>query len=509
MGENDFRSKRKTGVEKEDVVRLQGLRDEFKDILDTCGIVIMVYIQEGNIEEIYGDIESVCGLSKDELLKNPSSLNERIIGKNADDIREKRNRFISDATDELLIQDFSLDSRTGTAKWVREKMTLSESDSIPKIICTVKDISDEKLKEKELSEFEAKVSELNASKDRFINMLSHDLRTPFTSILGFAEILMKEPDMPLEERMECVGYIYEASSTQLQLVNNLLDWSRLRMGRISIETQHILVDAAVYNALSSLSYLAEKKNVSIESEIEDTLYVQAAQSYLLKIITAIVSNAIKYSYPGQKIMVGAKRKTDYISFWIKDFGIGMNREKKENLFNPDTLFTTDGTQGEKGSGFTLMLIGEVIKVMKGTIEVESHESEGTVVHFSLPAPSNLIYVAIPDEFLKEKIINIIKENFSHLEVRTFSGGVKISKTDTQKFPGAFIATHIQETGKTALSVAKSLKEHYRLSELPGLILGDNLTPDIEAEYLSIGIKTILSMKHKPSDITAVLKRVLL
>ncbi|HPN38677.1 MAG TPA: PAS domain-containing sensor histidine kinase, partial [Melioribacteraceae bacterium] len=147
--------------------------------------------------------------------------------------------------------------------------------------------------------------EKNYAKDKFISIISHDLRAPFTSILGFSEILINEKELSEDERVEYLSYIHDAAETQLELVNHLLDWSRLQTGRISIDLRRLNLKILVSNAISQLTGLAMRKGISVNSLIPETFYINADEKLIMQVLTNLIGNSIKFTPTGKSITVTA------------------------------------------------------------------------------------------------------------------------------------------------------------------------------------------------------------
>ena len=149
-----------------------------------------------------------------------------------------------------------------------------------------------KSKEQDLIKKCEHFGQLNSSKDRFISILSHDLRAPFTSILGFSEILMNEKTLSENEKIEYLNYIHESSQTQLQLINYLLDWSRLHTGRMKIEPHRLNAQKVTYNSVSALTGNAIRKNIEIRVIIDDNIHIEADE----RLITQVITNLAQQCY---------------------------------------------------------------------------------------------------------------------------------------------------------------------------------------------------------------------
>lgn len=177
----------------------------------------------------------------------------------------------------------------------------------------------------------------------------------------------------------------------MQLVNYLLDWSRLQTGGIRIEPQRLHAQTLVFNCISSLTGNAIRKNLDIKVFIKDSLYIQADERMLTQVITNIISNAIKFSTEGKTIEVSADTFNEsFVEFIVKDEGIGISDSNKIKLFKIEKMFSTEGTKGEKGTGLGLSLVKEIIDKHNGSIWFYTELDKGSEFHFTIPSSPNTI-----------------------------------------------------------------------------------------------------------------------
>ena len=146
-------------------------------------------------------------------------------------------------------------NKQGGAVWIRNKVKIirDEAGKIQKIYGLVSDITLKKRAEEELKKSTENLLKLNETKDRFISIISHDLRTPFSSILGFTELLANDETLNKEERKQYINFIKESSNSMLSLVNSLLDWTRLQTGRVKFEPQKIQAKSIIEKSINTLS----------------------------------------------------------------------------------------------------------------------------------------------------------------------------------------------------------------------------------------------------------------
>ena len=236
-----------------------------------------------------------------------------------------------------------------------------------------------------VTEQKNKLTELNFSKDRFFSIVAHDLRNPFNSLLGFSEVLHEEfGTLSEEEKREYIGYMRKASQNVYKLIDNLLQWSRLQLGKIEFEPARFdLFDVAVQtSALSKMN--AQKKKIEIINEIKANSFVFADRNMINTVFRNLISNAIKFTNAGGKIILSCDKRENDIIVSVKDTGIGINPKDIEKLFRIDIHYSNKGTEDEEGTGLGLVICKEMIDKHGGRIWAESPESGGSCFNFSIP-----------------------------------------------------------------------------------------------------------------------------
>ncbi|MCK7528000.1 MAG: HAMP domain-containing histidine kinase [Ignavibacteriales bacterium] len=189
--------------------------------------------------------------------------------------------------------EFRIINKQGNIVWVRAKINLVRSGTgrIQKIFGLVSDVSFRKRAEEELKKSTQNLIKLNETKDRFISIISHDLRTPFSSILGFTDLLANDEELTEDERKQYVKYIQESSRSMLALVNSLLDWTRLQTGRIKFEPQKLDVSKIVTDSVNALSGTAIQKGIEVVSIINQSLFLFVDKSLITQVFNNLISNA--------------------------------------------------------------------------------------------------------------------------------------------------------------------------------------------------------------------------
>ncbi len=233
-----------------------------------------------------------------------------------------------------------------------------------------------------------KLSELNASKDKLISIISHDLRSPFNSLLGFSEILTTEYDsLTRDEIQEYQKAIYDASKNLYNMTTNLLHYSRFQMGRFEYNPVNVKLINVINHSLNLLKGNALKKQLNLMAEIDNDLEVFVDEDMLSSILQNVISNAIKFTNKGGDVKVITNKisydNKQFAEVIIQDNGIGIGKEDLDKI-NKDEIFSTPGTDREYGTGLGLVLVKEYVEKNGGFVRIHSMLNQGTTFSFALP-----------------------------------------------------------------------------------------------------------------------------
>jgi len=253
-------------------------------------------------------------------------------------------------------------------------------------IIVFQDINDQKRNEEKIKGSENKLRELIAVKDTFFNILAHDLRNPFHAILGFSEMLHNDYESLSEvERKQYISNIFQSAGNTYKLITNLLDWSRLQTGRMEFQPEPIRLEEIIREEMEIAEGTAKNKRIHFDLNIDAGLVVLADLNMLQSIIRNILSNAIKFSYPGGGVQIQAKlASSKKILISISDKGVGMSADQVGFLFRLDRKMTNKGTENEEGTGIGLILTKEFVDRNNGNIWLDSNPGFGSTVYFTLP-----------------------------------------------------------------------------------------------------------------------------
>ncbi|GJQ62457.1 MAG: hypothetical protein SCALA702_15100 [Melioribacteraceae bacterium] len=440
-------------------------------------------------------VAQITGYSPDEFI-NDSRLWFKIMHPDdLDDIIDKFRKFLKSPSKEFEKFEYRILSKSGNIAWIENKINAIRSDEgvIVKLYGIIADISGNKRAEEELKRSAEDLKKLNETKDRFISIISHDLRTPFSSILGYTDLLLSGQRLTEEKRTEYIKFIRESSNNMLALVNSLLDWTRLQTDRIKFEPTRINAKEVIDKAIQMLSGNALKKDIELYSTLERDVFIHADENLLLQAFMNLISNAVKFTNSGGRVTIAARPLplNKEFEFSVEDNGTGIKPEDLEKLFKVDTKFTLKGTGGEKGSGLGLSLVQEIIDKHGGNVKVESEYGKGSTFIFTIPISSAKILLvddSNTDRILYHKLLANLLPNHKIIEA---GNGEQAYTYIVNSAPALVITDHIMPQ-KTGMEMVKQLKDSPLKYKPPVLVLSSHLTPEIIENYKELGVEYIFA-----------------
>ncbi|MCU7496971.1 MAG: PAS domain S-box protein [Ignavibacteria bacterium] len=303
--------------------------------------------------------------------------------------------------DELLsyeIDTYTIEKRymhkDGYYVWCQLTRSLvEESPEAPKyFLSVIEDITKRKQTElalennaREMSELNRKLKELNASKDKFFSIVAHDLRSPFSALLGFSEYMHKHIEELTHDEIKDFSFrIYKSLNSLLKLIENLLQWARINTGKMEFSPDRFSLNELLDEILNIYNINAGRKNIKLYCSLDNSYEVYADKDMIDSVLRNLLSNAIKFTASGGEIRLAAKKRNGYVEVSVADTGIGIRKEDMERMFRIDENLTREGTENEKGTGLGLVLCREFVQMNGGTIEVESEHGKGSTFRFTIP-----------------------------------------------------------------------------------------------------------------------------
>ena len=223
-------------------------------------------------------------------------------------------------------------------------------------------------------------------KSKFLASMSHELRTPLNAIVGFSDLLGEGTSGVLNTKQKrFVDHIKQGSAHLLQLINDILDLSKIEAGQLELHTEQFLVQDALPEVLSTIDPLAMAKNIRLEHKLESKSLVKADRVRFKQILYNLLSNAVKFTPKGGRISIECVDHWDFVRVSVSDTGTGIRAEDQEVIFDEFRQGEGRADGLHEGTGLGLAITRRLVEQQGGQITVESKLGEGSCFTFSLPA----------------------------------------------------------------------------------------------------------------------------
>jgi PAS domain S-box-containing protein len=370
---------------KEAEIELQKSEEKFRSVFEGSGIGMAILSLDGQFTKVNKIFCEMLGYLENEIVHT----NFRDITHPGD--MEKSIGLVKDLLKSEIAESSLIEKRYITKKgeiiWALTTVSLiKDFDSKPLFfIIQIQDITKRKNNEDQVLRYAEELKNLNAAKDKFFSIISHDLRSPFNSLLGLTEFISHSFDeMKPAEIKDSILNIYNSSKQVYNLILNLLEWSMLQSGRLKVDKSIINLAELGIEIMNLYKESANNKKLELVNSMNENIIVYADKYMIDTIVRNFVSNSIKFTNPGGKIIIKGIINGDNAEVSVTDTGIGISPENQKNLFRIDEQFRRDGTANEKGTGLGLILCEEFIEKNSGVLWVESEEGKGSRFSFTVP-----------------------------------------------------------------------------------------------------------------------------
>lgn len=337
-------------------------------ILENMLVGVFVSDENGVIEIVNPRTEEMFGYSVKELTGMPLSKFLMSGPKNSMDVLERTKRKISE-----------LDGRRQNGEVFPVEITTSEFDTAEgkRLLTNVLDVSERR--------------EVERVRREFVAIVSHDLRTPLSGIVGGLNLLTEGVCGELPERAQEIIKVADRSASRLMsLINDLLDMEKLEAGMMKLETSPTSIEELIAQAVSDVVTLANKSGIKIVIESQNSGLALADKDRIVRVLVNLLSNAIKFSAPSSQIIVRSLTEHDYVEVSVIDSGRGIPDHFKHLLFQKFQQSQNSDATKKGGTGLGLAICKAIVEQHKGTIGVESIEGEGSRFWFRLPSVGNCL-----------------------------------------------------------------------------------------------------------------------
>mgnify|MGYP006278507087 CR=1 FL=1 len=312
-----------------------------------------------------------------------------IENQNIGDILDKTtaNRFIA-AADSLFnrnsSEEFFFETHDGTAQARRWKTRITNIDN-NNYLAIIEQYQEEENEISELKQKAEQLEETSQSKDQFLSILAHDLRSPFNALLGFSNLLMEDYENQSEEDMrQYIKQIYKSSEQLYHLLINLLHWTRLQTGKIKYTPFEQDIIKPVKDSVAEITQYALEKGIEIKTKSPEKYTLLHDASMISGAVLNLLSNAVKFSERDSIVYLTVEEKTNGLIIEVKDEGVGMDIKDTDQLFRIDRSFKETGTDNETGTGLGLILSKEFVSQHGGRITAKTKRGEGSTFTIHIP-----------------------------------------------------------------------------------------------------------------------------
>ncbi|MBU1097995.1 MAG: PAS domain-containing sensor histidine kinase [Bacteroidetes bacterium] len=273
---------------------------------------------------------------------------------------------------------------------IHTEASIAKIDYEEEFIFTIilRDVSARKLLEKQFVDYLAELEKIDNEKDKYFTLIAHDLRNPLGNLMGFLDFMIDNIEsLDKTELLEILNNCSISAKNIYQLLENMLDWTRIQMHRMSFSPEWFDPQQEIQKALSLYKQSFISKKITVYNNTTDDTKIYADANMFSTIIRNLISNAIKFSHESGEININYKKQNGSLLIEVADNGVGMEEEKVSKLFRTDIKESSQGTKGEIGFGLGLLMIKDFVELNNGGISVESKYNVGTRITVSFPTQS--------------------------------------------------------------------------------------------------------------------------
>ncbi|BAY27812.1 multi-sensor hybrid histidine kinase [Calothrix sp. NIES-2100] len=327
----------------------------------------------------------------------------------------------------------------------------------------------------------AKAETANRIKDEFLAVLSHELRTPMNAILGWSNLL-QSGNLEREKTLQALGTIQRNAKLQMQLIEDLLDISRILQGKLTLNVRNIHLDSIVLSALETMAVAAQTKSIQVSTVFQPSVGpVLGDATRLQQVVWNLLSNAVKFTPNGGRVEVRLSKTDGYAQIIVSDTGKGISAEFLPYAFDYFRQADSSSTRKFGGLGLGLAIVRNIVEMHGGTVTAMSAgDNQGATFTVNLPLPQNenqdLIAEQNPSSDLRPKFLSL--------------AGVQILVVDDDPDSLDFVAFVLEQDGAMVITVSSALEALQAIEqEKPDVLVSDISMPDMDGYTLLRQLRT--------------------
>jgi PAS domain S-box-containing protein len=467
------------------------LTQRFYGLLESAPDAILEVDREGRILLVNAEAERLFGAARGELVgeKIEALIPHRFrAGHTA-----QRNAYAEHPVSRPMGSGLDLYAmrKDGTEFAVDINLSPVEGEDPGRVMCVLRDVTARRKAEeqirllnqnlaeanRELAVRNNEVERANRLKSEFLASMSHELRTPLNAIIGFSDLLAEQTGQVLSEKqMRFLGHIRQGAHHLLDLINDILDLSKIEAGRLELFRENFLLEDALEETLASVRPMAAAKRIIIERQAPADLMIVADRVRFKEILVNLLSNAVKFTPEGGSVSVSAVSGGGWITFSVTDTGVGIAPEEHASIFESfhQAGDTTKGVR--EGTGLGLAITKRLVEMHGGRISVESEPGRGSCFHFTLPqqaalpvsgGDAPLVLIVEDDESAQELMASYLESGgYRTLTVGLGQDAVRLAREGKP----AAITLDMLLPGKTGWEILHDLKSSAATATIPVVIV---------------------------------------
>jgi len=457
------------------------------------------------------DLEGRYLLVNDSFLKRTGKPIDEIIGKSHFELFPKDSADIMNTADKKVIKDrlpYEYEEFVEHDGLMRAFLSikvplLAGSDGEPYgLVGITTDITDRKKAEIDLLEAKEKAVKATLLKDKFISLVSHDLKSPLATMLGFLRLIRSEQVEPVKEGSRLIlDSAINSGEHMVHLIEDLLHLGRIKTGDIILKSEFTDAYIIGVKAMANLGFIAETKGIKLINDIPPKSRIYCDPALLHEVIQNFVTNAIKFSIKGGKVRLYMKEGTSSIS--VSDMGVGVREKQMEDIFSYETKTTTVGTSGERGTGLGLPLAHEIIEAHGGKITVESSVGEGSTFSACLPEVKPNILIVDDDEITRAYVRSILEPlDAEFIEADDGQEAWDIIKES----PPTLVISDITMPKMDGFALLEAIRKNLDTADLPVILMTAHNEIEISEKAVELGASDFAMKPLKPEEIIPRIRR---
>jgi PAS domain S-box-containing protein len=450
--------------------KLYESEERFRQIAENIDAVLWIRnVRTGRLEFVSSGIERLWGISNNDLTNSNRGFWSDFI--HADD-----RKSVSDADQERFLswtqdREYRIVTPDGRTRWVRDRVfpVKDKYGTVQRLVGFTTDTTERKFAEEIKANLlareqaaRAQAETANQTKDEFLAIVSHELRSPLNAMLGWARVL-RSGNVDDETQKHAIGVIEQSAEMQSRLIEDLIDSARIESGQLRIESRPVDLNPVIQSAVDTVHPAAESKGVEIRTELDTQAGIITGDAERMQqIVWNLLSNAVKFTPKGGRIEAKLRRQDPWVTMIVKDTGRGIKAADLPFIFDRFRQADKSTTRRTGGLGLGLSLVKNLVELHGGKIQAES-AGEGRGASFTIELPLRAVSGAEPVSSINANDVDL-GEMAARLNFLPVLDGLNILSVDDELQARDLIATLLRKYGAAVTPVSSSAEAMEALTD---------------------------------------------